>query len=436
MVLQNNGMNDLAITNNGIFSFLQTLQPDDTYNVTVSSQPSVQICSVTNGSGTVGNNDITNVSVSCSVITFTINANAGPNGSINPSGAVTVNSGGSQTFTASPAGGYAVNQWILDGVPVQTGGNTYQLNNVLTDHTVNVTFGSSTVTPSVTSLALSINGGSSPLTGNPRIITITNNGNLAATNLSVAYPTWPGGTPATTASDDCGATLAPNGGFCTITVTPGQVATSNCDQAPGSLPTPDIITVTAANATQAQIGVVVLGYGCIYQSGYIFSIDDTASSAGSIRGRVIALTEQSPGIVWDSSSNCNAINQTCIPTTTNNVDIGIGNTLDIYNTLTVVNGLPANTYAAGLCFNVDIDGYTDWYLPAICELGPDVFCNPGDQRIQTNLYNTGKGAIPATLWSSTYQDTKFAWYEIFASAPGQHFKYTQIPVRCVRLLTS
>ena len=71
---------------------------------------------------------------------FTLTASAGVGGSINPSGSFGSSLGGSQTFTASPNAGFVVNQWVLDGIAVQNGGNTYTLGNIQASHSVEVTF--------------------------------------------------------------------------------------------------------------------------------------------------------------------------------------------------------------------------------------------------------------------------------------------------------
>jgi hypothetical protein len=67
LVLQNNGADDLAVSRNGSFTFLTPLEEDSTYEVTVKSQPSnpTQICTVANGEGTVGTDDVTDINVSC-----------------------------------------------------------------------------------------------------------------------------------------------------------------------------------------------------------------------------------------------------------------------------------------------------------------------------------------------------------------------------------
>lgn len=65
--LQLNGGDDLAITANGAFTFATALPGGTAYNVTVATQPSVpaQVCSVANGSGTIGSTNVTNVVVTC-----------------------------------------------------------------------------------------------------------------------------------------------------------------------------------------------------------------------------------------------------------------------------------------------------------------------------------------------------------------------------------
>lgn len=71
---------------------------------------------------------------------FILTVSAGANGSITPSGTVSVSQGSSQTFTAIPNSGYTVDQWFVDGVLVQTGGTTFTLSNITANHTVTVSF--------------------------------------------------------------------------------------------------------------------------------------------------------------------------------------------------------------------------------------------------------------------------------------------------------
>ena len=65
VVLQNNGGNDLSVSADGPFTFTSKLAGGATYSVTVKTNPSGQTCSVSNGSGTVGSANVTNVAVTC-----------------------------------------------------------------------------------------------------------------------------------------------------------------------------------------------------------------------------------------------------------------------------------------------------------------------------------------------------------------------------------
>jgi hypothetical protein len=71
---------------------------------------------------------------------YTVTPSAGANGAINPSTAQTVSSGGSVTFTATPAAGYVVNQWLVSGTLAQISGTSYTLSDVTGTDTVNVSF--------------------------------------------------------------------------------------------------------------------------------------------------------------------------------------------------------------------------------------------------------------------------------------------------------
>jgi hypothetical protein len=73
-------------------------------------------------------------------LTYTVTLTAGPNGGAIANTFLTVASGGSASFTATPATGYGVNQWLVNGSAVQTGGDTYTLNDVTANAAVQVTF--------------------------------------------------------------------------------------------------------------------------------------------------------------------------------------------------------------------------------------------------------------------------------------------------------
>lgn len=71
--------------------------------------------------------------------TYTITVTAGSNGSISPSGAVSVDSGASKAFTITPNANYQVANVLLDGTSVGAVAS-YTFNNVTANHTISATF--------------------------------------------------------------------------------------------------------------------------------------------------------------------------------------------------------------------------------------------------------------------------------------------------------
>lgn len=426
----------LALTANGPFTFGSRVTRGDSYLVTVRTNPSGpdQTCTVTNGSGTMGGGDVTNVGVTC---------------------------------------------------------------------VANVT----TLSASVSELALSAAGlVGAPLSGSPRVIMITNTGSTVARDVAVSSPTWPAGTvSATTCGDELIA-----GGSCAITVTPGGTATSDgaspCSA--GSAPVPGVVQVAADNSNTVSINVVVLGYGCIYQEGYVFSIDDTTPATQSIGGTVAALENQSNGMVWASNGvDASSVSYDLIPgigdtslslssaptfaegssyfgstyvgvlsltsgsfsSCQGNVD-GRCNTANIvafydhYQTNYGIGGspytpvtapTPKSYYAAGVCDEYDSGEHEDWYLPAICqvtfdypEIRPEtascgVEDSPLMQTIMKNLFfneigdfTSGQGLWSSSLYMYNNPET-YAWNALVwpTAFPGGGDKSDLAQVRCVRSLT-
>ena len=99
VTLQNNGANSTPLGTSGSFTFSTPIAEGSTYNVTVQTQPAVQTCTVTNGSGTMGGANVTNVSVNC--VTNSTTLTASPTGTIpvnGSSGSITITNTG--TYTA------------------------------------------------------------------------------------------------------------------------------------------------------------------------------------------------------------------------------------------------------------------------------------------------------------------------------------------------
>jgi len=86
-VLQNNASNDLTVSTNAAAMFTTAITSGGTYAVTVKTQPTNpnQICTVTNGSGTVTTANITNVAVTCVTTPLTVVSTTPANNATNVS---------------------------------------------------------------------------------------------------------------------------------------------------------------------------------------------------------------------------------------------------------------------------------------------------------------------------------------------------------------
>jgi hypothetical protein len=103
-------------------------------------------------------------------------------------------------------------------------------------------------------------------------------------------------------------------------------------------------------------------------------------------------------------------------------------------------------YAAGRCRG-NISGFTDWYLPAACELGyegPLTVCGPAAtpvaQNMQSNLFDNGVGNLRTdeVYWSSTQASATGggqAFFNDFTFQMNRSFKSNINAVRCARQLT-
>ena len=128
-----------------------------TLGATVSTTGLVTASGETTGNGTItirataddgsGVSDDYDIAISNQVTppsTHTIAASAGANGSISPSGSVTVTDGDDQTFTITAAAGYQIADVLVDGTS-QGAPASYTFTNVTADHTISASFVSSTV---------------------------------------------------------------------------------------------------------------------------------------------------------------------------------------------------------------------------------------------------------------------------------------------------
>ena len=111
VVLQNNSTDNLTLTSDSAFTFATDLDDGSAYDVTVSSQPSGQTCTVGYGEGTLSGADITNVMVTCAAITYSV---SGSVSGLTGTGLVLQNLG-VDNLSLSADGAFTFSSAIADG---------------------------------------------------------------------------------------------------------------------------------------------------------------------------------------------------------------------------------------------------------------------------------------------------------------------------------
>lgn len=131
LVLANGGSTVSVAAGASSFNFADKLAGGAAYGVSVKTQPAGQTCSVTNGSGTVGSADVTNIAVSCrNYVAFVANRNnntlgqfsLGANGALSPMATANINVGAEPRDVAVSADGrfaYVVNSDPAAGNSIQ-----------------------------------------------------------------------------------------------------------------------------------------------------------------------------------------------------------------------------------------------------------------------------------------------------------------------------
>ena len=109
VVLEDNGGDNLSVSANGPFTFATGLAQNVAYTVSVKTNPSGQLCTVSNASGTMGTANVTNVAVSCAgVVTDDFNR---PDGSLGPA------------WTPMADGGLAIASQVVTGTSAAYSGD-------------------------------------------------------------------------------------------------------------------------------------------------------------------------------------------------------------------------------------------------------------------------------------------------------------------------
>ena len=111
-------------------------------------------------------------------VRHTITASAGANGTITPSGSVSVIDGKDKTFTFAPNAGYEVDTVTVDGSAVTVTDDSYTFTKVTADHTIAVTFKEADVKEYVLTTAANNNG--NYIVASNGYALVNNNGTISA----------------------------------------------------------------------------------------------------------------------------------------------------------------------------------------------------------------------------------------------------------------
>jgi hypothetical protein len=230
ILLQDNGGDNVTVTADGSFTFPTALVSGSAYSVAVSGGGGLITCTVTNGSGTVGSANITNVGVSCKPVTVptytiggTVTGLPATGASIvlqdNGKDSLTVTANGSFTFATGLTSGtaYTVSiQAIVGGVSCSVTNGTGTVSNAnVTNVAVSCQLNSYTIGGTVTGLPAS--GASIVLQDNGKdSLTVTANG-----SFTFATPVASGSPYSVTASGGGGVVT------CSVTNGSGTVASAN-----------------------------------------------------------------------------------------------------------------------------------------------------------------------------------------------------------------
>lgn len=185
-VLQNNGGDSLTLAANGPFSFSMPIDVGGTYLVTVKTQPAGQTCTVSNGSGTAGTVNVTDVALACVTNTQTLGgAVSGLNGNL----VLQYNGGSPLTITAN--GVFVFGAPTAEASPYEVTVRTQPAHQTCTvAHGLGIVGAADITTIVVTCItnAFTVGGAISGLTGS---VVLQNNGvdtQLLSTDGTFAFP--------------------------------------------------------------------------------------------------------------------------------------------------------------------------------------------------------------------------------------------------------
>jgi hypothetical protein len=164
------------------------------------------------------------------------------------------------------------------------------------------------------------------------------------------------------------------------------------------------VSFTSCKKEEKDNSEDALAIGNQFGGGIIFYIDNSGE-----HGLVAAESNQSNAIRWSNGTNV------LIDSTGNAVGEGQKNT----SRITTIHG--AGDYAAKLCDELTLNGYSDWFLPSKNEL---------------NLLFIKKshfsGLVDGYYWTSTEYNAENAWNQYFPFGP--QYYANKLDSACVRAI--
>jgi hypothetical protein len=154
-----------------------------------------------------------------------------------------------------------------------------------------------------------------------------------------------------------------------------------------------------------------LEFGAKINGGIVFYYNDGTKQ----HGLVCAPTDQGTNVVWG-----------CLGKEITGADgsgVGTGN----QNTVDIVNGCSTAAIAARICYDLELNSYSDWYLPSIGEL----------YLMYKNLQMNGLGNFPynSAYWSSSEDSNPNYAFGLVFHEPNQAWAYDKgslLNVRAIR----
>lgn len=497
LTLLNNGTDEFITNTDGSYAFPTSLPNGSTYDVTVGTQPTGQVCTVNMPTGTIQGANITNVNVDCNT-PFTLGGTVSglAAGDIlilndNDGGEITITAPGPFTFPMPIAAGSPYNvevavhplgkicsvangKGIMPKMNVTNVVVTCAINDFTVGGTISGLGSGDTVTLALNGLeqVFSVNGpyefAAVVANESPYNVTLVTNtlGKLCTvvngsgtivganvTNVNVTCMPSPTTTISVSPTATIPATLAGTA-YNTLTVTnsgpnpalnvqvllpPGWTAVTQDASACTSIPAGGSCNIIFSSTLPyvAQNKIIVTGSNIL--------TPPTIAIAFTVQGFLVWQVTETAGAIVSQ-----VVDTADLPTTVqwgNNVITGATDMFNgAMNTTTINSTAGIGDSAAVHCFNNTSGGATPgtWYLPAVCQMGgarQNAGC-PGLANINSNLIqNKGFGGfafLPSVYWSSTEISQTQAWFEsfTFSGTSPQLMANKNIPalVRCARSL--